>query len=76
MIADTSKTKPANPTDKASTEISNNNPNSSTNNKKCKKYFMVDSTTKIYFNADIDSGNLEKVEQISPYIVLISLKEV
>lgn len=29
-----------------------------TNNKKCKKYFMIDPNTKVYFNADFDSGNL------------------
>ena len=31
-----------------------------THNKNCKRYFMVDDT-KVYFNADFDSGNLEKV---------------
>lgn len=42
---------------------------SSVSVRKCKKYFLIDATTKIYFNADFDSGNLEKVEQLSPYIV-------
>ena len=30
------------------------------NNKSCKRYFVVHEK-KVYFNADFDSGNLEKV---------------
>ncbi len=29
-------------------------------NKSCKTYFLVDNV-KVYFNADFDSGNVEKV---------------
>ena len=39
-------------------------------NKKCKRYFLVEGA-KVYFNADFDSGNLEKIEQINPYVVLL-----
>jgi hypothetical protein len=37
-------------------------------NKSCKTYFLVDGV-KVYFSGDFDSGNLEKAEQLSPYIV-------
>lgn len=30
---------------------------------------MIEGNTKIYFNADFDSGNLENVEQLSSYVV-------
>jgi len=42
----------------SSEPIKNDEPNPNTSNKKCKKYFMIDAQTKIYFNADFDSGNL------------------
>ena len=42
------------------------------NNKSCKRYFLVNEK-KIYFNADFDSGNLQKVEQLAPYIVIKNL---
>lgn len=38
------------------------------NNKKTKQYFLQDDL-KVYFNSDFDGGNLEKVEQLAPYIV-------
>lgn len=30
---------------------------------------MIEGQTKVYFNADFDSGNLQNVEQLSPYVV-------
>jgi hypothetical protein len=39
-----------------------------TSNKSCKTYFLADNA-KVYFSGDFDSGNLEKAEQLSPYIV-------
>lgn len=37
-------------------------------NKSCKAYFLIEGA-KVYFSGDFDSGNLEKVEQLSPYVV-------
>lgn len=38
-------------------------------NKSCKTYFLIDNT-KVYFSGDFDSGNLEKAEQLSPFVVI------
>ena len=53
-MVDNAKNKHPSPTENGSHREINTN----TSNKKCKKYFMMESNIKIYFNADFDSGNL------------------